>query len=37
MSDPKDYADHLADCDALLVRSAVKVRKDDWPKRPTCG
>lgn len=27
-ADPKTYAAHLADCDALLVRSAVKVTKD---------
>ncbi len=28
VSDPKTYAEHLPDCDALLVRSAVKVTKD---------
>ena len=27
-ADPKTYSSHLADCDALLVRSAVKVTKD---------
>jgi D-3-phosphoglycerate dehydrogenase len=28
VADPKTYHQHLADCDALLVRSAVKVNKD---------
>ncbi len=28
IADPKTYQPHLADCDALLVRSAVKVTKD---------
>jgi len=28
IADPKSYEPHLADCDALLVRSAVKVTKD---------
>ena len=28
ISDPKGYAAHLSDCDALLVRSAVKVNGD---------
>ena len=28
IADPKTYRPHLADCDALLVRSAVKVDKD---------
>ncbi|MCC6364253.1 MAG: phosphoglycerate dehydrogenase [Bryobacterales bacterium] len=28
VSNPKEYAAHLADCDALFVRSAVKVTKD---------
>ena len=28
VADPKTYADHLSDCDALVVRSAVKVTKD---------
>ena len=27
-ADPKTYQTHLADCDALIVRSAVKVSKD---------
>jgi len=34
VSDPKGYAPHLADCDALLVRSAVKVNKDVLSKAP---
>jgi D-3-phosphoglycerate dehydrogenase / 2-oxoglutarate reductase len=34
VSDPKGYAAHLADCDALLVRSAVKVNKDVLSKAP---
>jgi D-3-phosphoglycerate dehydrogenase len=34
VSDPKGYAEHLADCDALLVRSAVKVNKDVLAKAP---
>lgn len=28
VADPKTYQAHLADCDALIVRSAVKVTKD---------
>src|SRR5882757_1730027 len=28
VADPKTYQPHLADCDALVVRSAVKVDKD---------
>jgi D-3-phosphoglycerate dehydrogenase len=28
VADPKTYSAHLADCDALLVRSAVKVTKE---------
>ncbi|MCZ2148817.1 MAG: phosphoglycerate dehydrogenase [Bryobacterales bacterium] len=28
VSNPKEYAAHLGDCDALFVRSAVKVNKD---------
>ena len=28
VADPKTYQKHLADCDALLVRSAVKVTKE---------
>jgi D-3-phosphoglycerate dehydrogenase len=28
VADPKTYQNHLADCDALLVRSAVKVTKE---------
>jgi D-3-phosphoglycerate dehydrogenase len=34
VSSPKDYAAHLADADALLVRSAVKVTKDVIAKAP---
>jgi D-3-phosphoglycerate dehydrogenase / 2-oxoglutarate reductase len=34
VSDPKSYADHLADCDALIVRSAVKVNKEVLKKAP---
>lgn len=34
VSDPKGYVNHLADCDALLVRSAVKVKKDVLEKAP---
>jgi D-3-phosphoglycerate dehydrogenase len=34
VSDPKSYQEHLADCDALLVRSAVKVNKDVLAKAP---
>lgn len=34
VSNPKEYAEHLADCDALLVRSAVKVNKDVLSKSP---
>jgi D-3-phosphoglycerate dehydrogenase len=34
VSDPKGYAEHLGDCDALLVRSAVKVTKDVLAKSP---
>ncbi len=34
VSDPKGYAEHLADCDALFVRSAVKVNKDVLAKAP---
>ena len=34
VSDPKSYAEHLADCDALLVRSAVKVNKQVLDKAP---
>ena len=33
-SDPKTYASHLGDCDALVVRSAVKVTKDVLAKAP---
>jgi D-3-phosphoglycerate dehydrogenase / 2-oxoglutarate reductase len=33
-ADPKTYQDHLADCEALLVRSAVKVNKDLIKKAP---
>lgn len=34
VSDPKGYAAHLADCDALLVRSAVKVTEEVLAKAP---
>lgn len=34
VSNPKEYAAHLADCDALLVRSAVKVTKDVLAQAP---
>ncbi len=34
VSNPKEYAEHLADCDALLVRSAVKVTKEVLEKAP---
>jgi phosphoglycerate dehydrogenase-like enzyme len=34
VSDPKGYAEHLADAEALLVRSAVKVTKDVLAKAP---
>ncbi len=33
-ADPKSYAEHLSDCDALLVRSVVKVNKDVLAKAP---
>src|SRR5947209_10806348 len=33
-ADPKTYGDHLSDCDALLVRSAVKVTKDVLARAP---
>jgi D-3-phosphoglycerate dehydrogenase len=34
VSNPKEYGEHLADCDALLVRSAVKVTKDVLARAP---
>lgn len=34
VSNPKEYAQHLADCDALLVRSAVKVNAEVLSKAP---
>ena len=34
VSNPKEYAQHLADCDALLVRSAVKVNAEVLAKAP---
>jgi D-3-phosphoglycerate dehydrogenase / 2-oxoglutarate reductase len=34
VSDPKSYAPHLADCDALLVRSVVKVNHDLLAQAP---
>ena len=34
VSNPKDYEPHLADCDALVVRSAVKVNKAVLDKAP---
>ena len=33
-ADPKTYAEHLHDCDALIVRSAVKVTGDVLAKAP---
>src|SRR3954447_5550713 len=33
-ADPKTYGEHLGDCDALLVRSAVKVTKDVLAQAP---
>jgi D-3-phosphoglycerate dehydrogenase len=35
IADPKTYEEHLADCDALLVRSAVKVTKAVLEKAPS--
>ena len=34
VADPKSYRPHLADCDALLVRSAVKVTKEVLAQAP---
>lgn len=34
VADPKSYSAHLADCDALLVRSAVKVTKEVLAQAP---
>src|SRR6185436_7264178 len=34
VSNPKEYAQHLADADALLVRSAVKVNADVLRQAP---
>ncbi len=34
VADPKTYEPHLADCDALLVRSAVKVTRDVLARAP---
>ncbi|HEY7306613.1 MAG TPA: phosphoglycerate dehydrogenase [Bryobacteraceae bacterium] len=34
IADPKTYQTHLADCDALIVRSAVKVGKDVLAQAP---
>src|SRR5579875_1175540 len=34
VADPKTYSEHLADSDALVVRSAVKVTKDVLAKAP---
>jgi D-3-phosphoglycerate dehydrogenase len=34
VSNPKEYAQHLASADALIVRSAVKVNKDVLSKAP---
>src|SRR5207248_3813694 len=34
VSNPKEYAQHLCEADALLVRSAVKVNKDVLAKAP---
>src|SRR3954449_12682403 len=33
-ADPKTYGEYLADCDALLVRSAVKVTKEVLQRAP---
>src|SRR6476660_8304591 len=33
-ADPKTYGDYLSDCDALLVRSAVKVTKEVLARAP---
>src|SRR4051794_1606591 len=34
ISDPKSYASHLSDCDALVVRSAVRVTREVLAKAP---
>jgi D-3-phosphoglycerate dehydrogenase len=34
VADPKTFESHLSDCDALLVRSAVKVTKDVLARSP---
>ena len=34
VSNPKEYEPHLADCDALIVRSAVKVKTETLAKAP---
>src|SRR6185312_15761956 len=34
IADPKTYQAHLADCDALVVRSAVKVTRDTLKQAP---
>src|SRR6201996_5132321 len=34
LADPKTYQSHLGDCDALIVRSAVKVTRDTLAKAP---
>jgi len=34
VSNPKEYEPHLADCEALLVRSAVKVKAETLAKAP---
>ncbi|MBI5280830.1 MAG: phosphoglycerate dehydrogenase [Candidatus Solibacter usitatus] len=34
VSNPKEYEPHLADCDALLVRSAVKVKAETLARAP---
>ena len=34
VADPKTYEPHLADCDALVVRSAVKVTRDVLARAP---
>lgn len=34
VSDPKGYAEHLVDCEALFVRSAVKVTRDVLANAP---
>ena len=37
VSNPKEYAQHLAHADALLVRSAVQVNQNVLEKRRSCA